>query len=144
MIAPAFGVAMALAFVTAWLVLDRAVTSRAVGACLTIAVASGVSAAVALVANRILGRRAWTARYAAALSVLITGTGALTSFFIGAETAWTTHSLLELSPKLVVIVVLLTSVGSLYSFLSVAGFVLLPIGVPVIFASAALIAHRAR
>jgi hypothetical protein len=143
MFATAFGLAMGLAFGATWLILDRALTSRAVAACLTIVAASSVSAGIALLADGIIRRRAWTARFAVALLILITGTGALTSFFIGAETAWTTHALMELSPKLVIIVVLLTSLGSLYSFLSVAGFLLLPIGIPVIIASAALIANKA-
>ena len=133
---------MALAFTMAWIALGRVVTPRALAAGLTIAVASGASAAVALLAARLLARRGWSARFAAASLMLISGTAVLTAGLIGAHTAWTTHPLLELSPKLVLIIVALSSVGSLYSFLAIAGFLILPLGVPLIFLAAALVANQ--
>ena len=139
---PLFGFAMAVAFAAAWLATGRTVTEEAVAASLVIAVASAVSCGAAFLAGHLLRRRPWSARFSAALVMLITGTAALSSGAVGAHLAWTTHPLLELSPKLVLIILVLSSVGALYGFLTIPAYLLLPLGVPLMIATAAWIAGR--
>jgi hypothetical protein len=139
---PLFGLAMASSFAALWLGLGRAGTTEMALASLVIAIASAVSCGLALLAGRLLRRRPWSARFAAALILLITGTAALTSASIGAHLAWTTHPLPELSPKLVLVILAASSVAALYGFLSIPAFLILPLGLPLILATAAWIAQR--
>jgi hypothetical protein len=139
---PLFGLAMAASFAALWLAVGRAATAEMVMASLVIATASLVSCVVALFAGCLLRRRPWSARFAAALILLITGTAALTSAAIGAHLAWTTHPLPELSPKLVLVILAASSVAALYGFLTIPAYLILPLGLPLILATAAWIAQR--
>lgn len=144
LLAPIFGVAMALCFATGWLLLERAFTSRTLFACLYVAAAAALSAGLALAAARILARRPWSARFAASLALLIAGTGGLTSLFMAIEPAWTSHPLAELPPQTVLLILATIGAASLYSFLAIAGLLMLPLGLPVMALFAALIARGTR
>ena len=143
-LAPAFGAGMALAFAAGWIGLGRDFSARTLSAALTIAVAAALAAALALTAARLLAQKPWSARFAAALILLVAGSGGLASLFIGIETAWATHPLTELPLHIALLILLIISTGALYGFLALAAPLILPLGLPLIAAFAALIAHRPR
>jgi hypothetical protein len=144
LLAPAFGAGMAMAFAAGWIGLGRDFTARAFSAALTIAVAAALAALLALIAARLLAQKPWSARYAAALILLVAGSGGLASLFIGMEMAWATHPMTELPLHIAFLVLLIISTGALYGFLAIAAPLILPLGLPLIAAFAALIAHRPR
>ena len=144
LLAPLFGAAMGLAYAAALLALDRPLTPRALLAVAAVAVAAMLAAVAALVAMRLLSRRPWSARFAAALLIPITGIGGLTSLLLGFHTAWLTHPLPELPLHHVVIIVVIISAGTVYGFLSLATYFILPLGAPLLLLFAVSIARRPR
>jgi hypothetical protein len=135
---------MALAFAAGWIGLGRDFSARTLSAALSIAVAAALAAALALIAARLLARKPWSARFAAALILLVAGSGGLASLFIGIETAWATHPMAELPLHIVLLILLIVSTGALYGFLAIAAPLILPLGLPLIAAFAVLMAHRPR
>src|SRR5688572_29920217 len=71
LLAPAFGAGLALAFAAGWIGLGRNFTARTLSAALTIAVAAALAAGLALLAARVLAQKPWSARFAAALILLV-------------------------------------------------------------------------
>jgi hypothetical protein len=135
---------MALAFAAGWIGLGRDFSARTLSAALTIAVAAALAAVLALIAARLLARKPWSARFAAALILLVAGSGGLASLFIGVETAWATHPMAELPLHIVLLILLIVSTGALYGFLAIAAPLILPLGLPLIAAFAVLMARRPR
>ena len=88
--------------------------------------------------------RPWSARFAAAIVLLTCGTVGLTSLALGFRTALTSHALAELPAIVAIRIVILSSLGSLYSFLAMTGFLLLPPAIPLIGIFAALAARSRR
>lgn len=135
---------MALCFAAGWLFLGRAFTGRTLTACFYVAVASTLAAAAALVAARILARRHWSARFAAAVILLVVGVGGLTPIFMAMQMAWAFHDLSELPLHIFVLVLALMGAAALYNFLAIAGLLILPLGLPAIALFAVLIARTTR
>ena len=135
---------MALSFAAGWLVLARTVTAHTATALLAIGVAGALAAGAALVAARMLRRRPWSARFAAAFLVLTVGTCGLASFFIAARIAWLSHPLPDLPLHIVLVILAITGIGALYGFLAIAGFLILPLGLPLIVLFATILARTPR
>ena len=135
---------MALSLLAGWLFVGRAVTASSLTALAYLAAAGTMAAALALAANWLLKRRPWTARLAAALFLLIAGTVGLASFLIGIETAMDTHDLGDVPLRTVLVILALTSAATLYNFLAVAGFLMLPLGAPIMVLFALAIAGMPR
>lgn len=132
---------MASSYAIAWSLLDRAYTDRALLALAFMAAAGALTAAAALLAADLLRCRPWTARFAAALFCLTTGTVGLTSLFLAIQMAWASHPFADLPLRTVLLIVGNIGVAALYNFLALAGFLLLPGGLAVIAAFAWAIAR---
>jgi len=139
LLAPAYGVLMATAFLITWLALDRAVTRATLVGAAHIAAAAVLAAAVAQTAGRLLHRRPWGARFAAALLLTMAGTPAIIAVLIGVPTALEAHPIAGLSPKDAFYVMANFTVSALYSFLTIPARLLVPLGLPLTVACAALI-----
>ncbi len=144
LLAPAFGAAIALSFTLGWLALDRAFTPRTMTAAAYFALAGTLSAGAALVAMRLLARRPWSARMAAALVCLVAGTAGLASVFMMLELVLTFHDLSEVPIPIAIVILGYTSAGALHSVLAIAAPLILPLGLPMIALFAILIAKNPR
>jgi hypothetical protein len=137
-----FGGGMAASYLAGWLALGRALSVQSVTAAAFIGLASVLSCgAAAIIAPRV-GRRAWSARFAAALIVLICGTAAGSAVFLALATALAQHPLSELPLRIVLLVLAILSAASLYGFLSIAAWLILPLGLPLIVVAALVIARQ--
>ena len=137
-----FGLVIASSYGLAWLLLERAFTSRAWTAVAFVGGASAVSAMVASAVLPFLARRPWTARVAAAFIVLSVGTVGLTSLLLGISTASAFHPLRGLPVGSLLIVIALNARAALYNVLSLAGYLLLPLGLPATVAFAFFFTQR--
>jgi hypothetical protein len=136
----AFALGMAASFMAGWLALDRPLTSSAAKAAGFIGLAAALAAGGALLTVAWLRRRPWSARFAAALAILTGGTVAGASLLIAVERILVSHPLGEAPLEIVLLVVAIVAAGSLYAFLSIAAYLMLPLGLPIIFATALLVA----
>jgi hypothetical protein len=144
LIVPAYAAGMAAVFAATWVWLGRDFTARTFTATLYIAVAAAIASATAALAARLLRRSPWSARIAAVLILLISGTAALASLFLAVETAWATHPMSELPMGIALLILAIIGAGALYGFLAIAGPLILPLGLPLVAVSAWLIARRPR
>ena len=126
------------------LVLGRPVRGQSAAAALSIAFAAAVSAAVAAFGQRLLRSRSWSARYAASLLILIAGTGALSALFLALEMAWRLGHLTGLPSHIVGLILATLGATALYYLLATAGFLIVPVGLRLIFFTAALLAGSKR
>ena len=134
---------MAASYLAGWLALGRALTERSATAAGWIGLAAAISCAAACFACRALRRAPWTARFAAAFVLLVCGTAAWSAVFFAVTTAFAHHPLGELPLRIVLLILAILGAGSLYGFLSIAAWLMLPLGLPFILVAAAL-AARAR
>jgi hypothetical protein len=144
LLAPAFGLAMALCLVIVWLMFGRAWTPDSLVASLYLGAAGTISAGVALAAAALLLDRPMTARLSAAFVILVVGSVGLTSVFLMTKQVSAAHNITELPLGRAVLVVTISSAAALYNFLTVLGLVILPLGLPVIAVFALLIARKPR
>jgi hypothetical protein len=141
-LALAFALGMAASFVTGWLALERPLTPSTAKAACFIAMAAALAAGGALPAVAWLRRRPWSARFAAAFAILTVGTVAGASLLIAVERIFVSHPLGEAPLEIVLLVLAIVGAGSLYAFLSIAAYLMLPLGLPIIVATALLVAGR--
>ncbi len=102
------------------------------------------SAAVALIAVWLLRRRPWTARLAATLVILFAGTVGVATAAMAAQLILRHHHLSEIPLKIAFLVVALSTAGELYTVLSAAAPLTLPLGLPAVAVFAVLIARPPR
>lgn len=130
---------MATALALPWLSLGRAVTPRLAVAVLLFGFCAAAAALAASALVRWMPRSPYSARFAAAVVTLLLGTAGLMCAVMTVETA-SEHLFEGLSAKTLGLILAYTGAASLYNFLAVAGWVLLPLGLPVIVAFAGLLA----
>jgi CBS domain containing-hemolysin-like protein len=135
----AFGVAMAAALALPWMSLGRAATPRLAAAVLLFGICGAAAALATSALMRRMARSPFTARYAAALVALLLGTAGLMCSVMTVGAAGE-HLFEGLPPKTIGLIFAYTVAASLYNFLAVAGWLLLPLGLPVIVIFAGLLA----
>lgn len=139
-----FGAILALVHVASWAAMERAITFWVFVAALFIGIAAALSAFVAdWIAERIRCRP-FGSRFAAAIVVLVSGTVGLASLFMAIEAVLFGAVLHGVPLRYLPIATLFAYVSQVYTFLCIAGFLLMPLGFPLILAAATLIAGRAR
>jgi hypothetical protein len=139
-----FGVLMGLSLAVSLRVLGRPTTGSSLAGAANIGFAAMLSAWVAVIAASFLVKRPWSARYAASLLILIAGTGALTTVQLVFEMAWQFGHLTNLPPGIAGLILANLGAAALYYFLTIPGILILPLAMPLIFATAAFIARRWR
>ncbi len=106
--------------------------------------AAALSAGVTIFANRLLARRPWSARFAAALFLLLLGTAGLSTFFMTLEDTLTSHQRYRFTILFKLWIFAVSGVGELYNVLAIAARLLLPLGLPLTVLFAILIARKPR
>lgn len=144
LLAPAFGIAMALCFAAGWFLVDRGFTVRSSYALSFLAVSGTVSAGVAEAAARILARAAWSARFAAAFIILAAGTVALASIIMMIQVVFTHHDMREVPVAMAVRIMAINSAAAFHNMLALAAPLMLPLALPLVVVFAGIIAGRAR
>jgi hypothetical protein len=132
---------MAASLIIGWMALGRAVADRQAMAAVFVGIAGFISCIAAELAVRRLRRPGRAAQFAAAIVALTVGTISGASFLLGIERAWASHPLLELPPKIVFMILTIVGAGSLYTFMSIAAWLILPLGLPIIVLTAFLLAR---
>ena len=103
---------------------------------------AGTGAALAAgVANRLLARRPFSARFAAVILVAVAGTIIIVSLLIGAHMVWSVRSD-GISHMLRTMVV--GPAVAAYSFLGTTGLILMPLAFPLVLVVAWLLARKPR
>lgn len=135
---------MGLILLAGMLALGRPFTEASAAAASLIAIAAAISGGVAALAARWLGRRVWTARFAALLLILMVGTAGLTAFFLTIHMVWRAGHLTEVPLHVIGWILATLGAASLYYVLAITGHFLLPLGLPLIVVVALVLAGRRR
>ncbi len=135
---------MGLHLAVSLMILGRPLTWRTLAAAAALAAAATLSAGMAAAASYLFRKCPWTARYAGSLLLLIAGTGAFSSLFLAIEMAWRFGHLTDVPFHILILILGTLGIAALYYFLAIAGFLVLPIGLLLIFAAAAIISRRPR
>ena len=143
-IAIAFAAAMMMAFAATWLLLDRAITGKVLLAMAFLALAAFIAALAAETVVALLGRRPSTARFAAAILILIVGTVGLMSALLMAQSVLASYDLAVVPAAMALQILMISGAAALYNFLTLAGLVILPFSLPIIVVFAWLIARAPR
>jgi hypothetical protein len=143
MLAPLHGVGIAVAFAVPWLVLDRGADGNFAVASLSFAGGGAMAAAAALVLLRWMSRRSPALRFAAAFATLLLGTALAASVLMMLQAVFARHELDGIPLRFAPLVFAISGAGALYNVISVASRLMLPLGLPVTLAVAALMARRA-
>jgi hypothetical protein len=143
-LAPAYGAAIALAFALSWGVLQRGLDGRTLLATAYFGLAGTLAALAALVAGFLLRTRAASARFAAALVLLLLGTAGFAGVFLTLQLVLTFHRLNEVPLKIALLILGISGAGALYNVLAIAAPLILPLGLPAVVLFAILIARRPR
>jgi hypothetical protein len=144
LLAPAFGVAIALSFALGWIAFGRAFTPRTATAATYFGLAGMLSAGAALIAARLLCNRPWSVRMAAALICLLVGTTGFASLFTMLHVVFGFHDFSEIPIPIALIILGISGVGALYNVLAIAAPLIMPLGLPLIALFAVLIAKNPR
>jgi hypothetical protein len=144
LLAPAFGAAIAISYLLAWLFLERAFTQRVLTATFYFAVAGTLSAGAALAGVHLFSKRRLSARFAAALICLLAGTAGFAILFFTLDIVLSHHRLSELPIRISLIILGISGAGTAYSMLALAAPIILPLGIPLIAIFAFVIARRPR
>jgi hypothetical protein len=119
-------------------------TDRALTATAFFAIAGTLSAGAALVAVRLLRRRPWSARMAAALFLLLTGSPGLAALFMSLLNLLTRHDILQVPIKISLLILGISGAGALYNILAIAAPMMLPLALPLVALFALAIARKPR
>lgn len=138
------GALFALCFLGGWLLVGRPLSSRSVTVTLYIAASATLSSGAALHLMGRFRRRPWTARFAAALFVLLAGPAVLSSFFMAVQEGLHSPTLTEVPLRLAFLLAGLLGAGAIYTFLAVAGPLMLPLGLPLALLLAAVMSRSGR
>jgi hypothetical protein len=144
MLSPLYGILIGLAFIGPWLVLGRTLTARSAFASLCFVLAAALAAGCTSAAMRIVVRRPWSARFAAALFILIAGTAGLATLFMTLGRLLAYDHVMQIPLRWVVIVIGTAGATTLYDVLSIAAPMMLPFALPLVVLFALLFARPPR